>query len=178
MQIDWKKEYSIPQLIIKVKRAHFNQTTDTATMLKWYHEFKRKKGFKIGRRGKYKREFFLEKYSIRETSLKSRLDFYLRSSTGISIDSTTGWLRNLIKDNFPEDHEARRYNISHGTVHHWMYQIGARFDQNQKTHYTDNHESPSNVIYRDVYIKEHLLLSLRQPVWTYVQKDEVYLKRL
>jgi hypothetical protein len=70
MPIDWKKEYSIPQLIIKVKRAHFNQTTDTATMLKWYHEFKRKKGFKIGRRGKYKREFFLEKYSIRETSLK------------------------------------------------------------------------------------------------------------
>jgi hypothetical protein len=54
-----------------------------------------------------------------------------------------------------------------------MHQIGTRFDQNQKTYYTDNHESPSNVIYRDVYIKEHLLLSLRQPVWTYVQKDEV-----
>lgn len=37
----WRLEYSIPSLITKIKKVHYNQKTHNTTLLKWFNEFKK-----------------------------------------------------------------------------------------------------------------------------------------
>jgi len=145
----WRQLYSIPNLILRVKRDHCNQGIDPATLLKWYNQFKKNKyqGFQMDQRGKYHRENFLEKHSIRETTLASRLEFFLRTEPDVSVAKATQWLREFIDSNFPDGHEARMFTFSSTTVHRWMQQLGAKFEENLKTYYVikDNKEKIAEI---------------------------------
>jgi hypothetical protein len=172
----WKQKYSMPVLI---KRIHSNKCVEIKsdnTLLRWYNDFKRSSnhGWAMDMRGSYDRgEFFLLAHSLDEISLQERVIHYVKHEPEFTVAKCATWLRNLISTRFPLDHAARKITICTTTMYHWLDIIGAKFETQTKSYYTDNHESEYNVKYRSIYIKRHAYLSMRQPVWISVPLNEV-----
>jgi hypothetical protein len=146
------------------------------TLLRWYNDFKRSSnhGWAMDMRGSYDRgEFFLLAHSLDEISLQERVIHYVKHEPEFTVAKCATWLRNLISTRFPLDHAARKITICTTTMYHWLDIIGAKFETQTKSYYTDNHESEHNVKYRSIYIKRHAYLSMRQPVWISVPLNEV-----
>jgi hypothetical protein len=176
LRIRWKQKYSMPVLI---KRIHSNKCVEIKsdnTLLRWYNDFKRSSnhGWAMDMRGSYDRgEFFLLAHSLDEISLQERVIHYVKHEPEFTVAKCATWLRNLISTRFPLDHAARKITICTTTMYHWLDIIGAKFETQTKSYYTDNHESEHNVKYRSIYIKRHAYLSMRQPVWISVPLNEV-----
>jgi len=49
-------------------------------------------------------------------------------------------------------HQSGLTTLCLTTVRSWMKQLGFKWEPKKKTYYTDNHERPSNVIYRNHFI--------------------------
>lgn len=64
--------------------------------------------------------------------------------------------------------------FAHSTIHRWMIKCGARYYAAKQSHYTDHHDAPDTIKYREtVYIPTMNLLSLRAAEWVTVNEESV-----
>ena len=57
------------------------------------------------------------------------------------------------------------FPIAPSVCYSWMVRLGCERSAHNKNYYTDRHEAPDVVAYRDAYVHRDLLRELRQPVW-------------
>jgi len=63
--------------------------------------------------------------------------------------------------------------ISATTALNWMHRFGMCYQRTKQTYYTDNHDRPDVVTYRNGYVSEHAEMLLRMPVWRTLKKGEL-----
>ena len=55
--------------------------------------------------------------------------------------------------------------LSRSTVHCWMLWSGCKYEESKQCYYTDFHNRPDVLAYRNKYIAERHRLALLQPLW-------------
>eukprot|EP00981_Chlorochromonas_danica_P011863 scaffold4320_cov172-Ochromonas_danica.AAC.1 len=89
----------------------------------------------------------------------------------LTVDKTVMWLTSLLsKPPHNTDPIAIQLQpLTRSTVHEWMLAAGADYHAVSKTYYTDNHDTPDNIKYRDgEFIPRWMEISKRSPEWIVV----------
>ena len=86
----------------------------------------------------------------------------------LSIKSATEYLTNILfKDVSPTLFSSWniRFPISPSTAYTWMLRVGCERGHAQAGYYTDRHEAPDVVAYRQEYVRRSIKREFRMPLW-------------
>ena len=181
---EWRSNNSTPLMIDSIlerfKSDDLNYSGET--YLRWWNSFKKSgyKGFQLDGRGNSKRDFFLEEYNV-----VNSFKLFMKTHKKLSVKACCKYLSDYIisKPEIYQNLESfhLKLPLNTTTVHRWMLRCGASYRKGKQTYYTDNHDTPENINYRNnVYIPKLTELSKRLPEWISVpyehaQSDQLYL---
>lgn len=69
------------------------------------------------------------------------------------------------------EHQGLKIPLCRSTVHRWMMRSGCTHDRAQQAYYTDDHDRPDVVEYREQYTEALRTISLYLSLWVHVCKD-------
>lgn len=68
--------------------------------------------------------------------------------------------------------EFRVKNLTLSTVYRWMLFLGFKFEPRRKCYYVDNHESPENISYQNLFIDRYFSYESRCYRWLSITEEE------
>lgn len=114
-------------------------------------------------------------------NMVNQFQLYLKFEKKKSVDKTRNWITTKIAEansKVLECNDGNRNNlitatISRDTAHRWMLLHGCSYEKYTRTYYTDSHNSPSTVSYRNTeYIPKLDVISVREPLWVSVREQD------
>ena len=96
-----------------------------------------------------------------DTACPEDVPLQAQDETEVSLRATLGDMRIAWKN-----------GISVATAHHWMLESGCRYCYNNMTYYTDKHNHPEVVKFRNEYIDHRDILEERMPMWCKTSSGE------
>ena len=183
--VEHRSANSVPAIIMAIRDTYSSIAMElklpnaAKTISGWINEFQRSgyRGFKEDLRGSFKRDSFLETHN-----LVMHLKSYMKNTQTLSVEACYKFLVKLINDKLNDKsiggHDNildvnKEISVSRATVQRWMVLYGARYDTVVKSYYTDNHNHPEIMKYRDtIYTPLRLKLMRRMPCWVEVRRDE------
>lgn len=135
-----KRTNSIIHIVERVATDTGN-VIGSATITRWFNDFKKLGSFKEDMRGCYQRRFFLE-----EHGLLRQFKLYLKNERSLTVDAAKRSLEHLIEINAAKDESTEQDKLSllplnRRTVHRWMLQCGCKYEKATVSYYTDSHEA-------------------------------------
>ena len=93
----------------------------------------------------------------------------------LSVRAATDFLNDELFKDTPMA-TFKRFHISApigpSTAWNWMHRVGCEMSSQKKNFYTDRHEAPDVVAYRNDYVARDLEREKRQPLWIQLTKEE------
>ena len=161
-------------------------TPSRRTLMMWFSCFNKFGGFKEDGRGKWIRQSPMKIFP----SLQHSLTLFSRTTKHVTVESTKVFINNLLRSNVLGDEgkemieflEQRGISLKKGicrrTTYNWMISAGMEYKESTITYYTDGHNRPDVVAYRNEYIDRRSKISLRQPLYVKVEGEDVHVDRL
>lgn len=144
------------------------------TTVVWYRECERLEGyFSADSRGKLERAWLLG-----EEDLLTRFTTYLKSLKRVTVHQAWQFVNNCLlrpdKCGMSAVDLHEKYGLSlplsQNTERRWMKRAGCKYERATQTYYTDGHNKPDVVKYRDeTHIEQLWRISLRLPLWVQVE---------